>query len=181
LVLDNLTPSPTRLAELAILKQAAAQTRYFRILVVTTPELADGWCRAGGREPELGLRRIEMPALDGRQTLQYIADWLRAAFEPNSPPVLITPDAGLVVAHRSGGNLARMNRMIASMLAAAEGGAVLSSWDAWIAPVDAVPPGLVPSPPLARPPRWPSPEVLEILNTQRRAAGIPTRPREKLE
>jgi hypothetical protein len=68
-----------------------------------------------------------------------------------------------------------MNRMIASMLAAAEGRAVLSSWDAWIAPLEAVPPGQLPSPTPARPPHWPSPEVLEILNAERSSAGIPAR------
>jgi len=177
LVLDNLTPSATRLAEFAVLMQAAAKTGYFRILILATAEVGDGWWTAGGRGQRLGLRRIEMPVLTGRQTLTYIADWLRSAFEPQANRVLITPDAGLLVAYRSGGNLARTNRMIASMLAAAalEGRAVLSSWDAWVAPVDALPPGQPSLAPLVRPLPWPSPEVLEILNAERRSAGIPAR------
>jgi type II secretory pathway predicted ATPase ExeA len=175
LVLDNLTPSATRVAELAELMQAAAKTRYFRVLVIGTPELGERWLRSSSSDEALSLRRIEMPALSGRQTQRYIEDWLHASLGPSSNRPLLTPDAGLLVAHRSAGNLARINRIAARMLAvaAAERRLLLSSWDAWVAPLDEAP--VERTQPEPRPRDWPSQEVLEILNAERHAAGIPPR------
>jgi type II secretory pathway predicted ATPase ExeA len=175
LVLDNLTHSATRLAELTTLMHAAAKTRSFRVLIVATPELEASWARVGIRDADVGLRRLVMPKLGAAQTLEYLASWLSATQAATQRRLILTPDAALLIAHRSDGNLGRINCIAAAMLeaACAEGRSVLSSWDAWVAPADAPAPLRLPV--LRRPRNWPSPEVLEILNAQRRAAGIASR------
>jgi serine/threonine protein kinase len=175
LVLDNLSHSPARLAELSTLMQAAVKTRAFRILVIATPELDENWSRTGIRDQDVGLRRIVMPALTAQQTLAYMASWLDAALSSSPRRFIVTPDATLLIAHRSGGNLARINSIAGAMLetACSEGRSVLSSWDAWVTSADSLAPLRLPV--LPRPTNWPSPDVLEILNAQRRAAGIAAR------
>jgi serine/threonine protein kinase len=175
LVLDNVSASPARLSELAVLMQAASKTKAFRMLVIASPELQERWSRAGKRDEELGLRQLFMPPLTPRQTLEYMADWLHCALQPHPHRVMVTPDAGLLVAHRSGGNLARINRIAQRMLEAAssERRSVLCSWDAWMAPADT----LYPLPQLkqTRPFAWPGRDVLEVLNAERQNAGIAPR------
>ena len=173
LVLDNVTPSAARLAELAVLMQAASKSRAFRILLIAPPELEERLWRDTLRGEDVAMRRIVMLPLTARQTLDYMTDWLRSGLVPDSRRVLITPDAALLIAHRSGGNLQRINRLATTMLAAAsrEQRAVLCSWDAWSACDDDR--GVAPAGPEPR--DWPTPEVLEILNALRRVAGIATR------
>jgi serine/threonine protein kinase len=173
LVLDNVTPSAARLAELAVLMQAASKSRAFRILLIAPPELEERLSRDTLRGEDVVMRRIVMLPLTARQTLDYMTDWLRTGLAPDSRRVLITPDAALLIAHRSGGNLQRINRLATTMLAAAsrEQRAVLCSWDAWSACDDDR--GVAPAGPEPR--DWPTPEVLEILNALRRVAGIATR------
>jgi len=175
LVLDNIGASPARLTELAVLMQAASKTKSFRMLVLASPELEGRWSHAGKRDEELSLRHLMMPPLTARQTLAYLADWLHFALQPHPHRVLITPDAGLLVAHRSGGNLARINRIAQHMLeaAASERRSVLCAWDAWSAPADTLYP--LASQKLTKPSVWPHRDVLEVLDAQRRSVGIAAR------
>jgi serine/threonine protein kinase len=175
LVLDNLRPSRARLGELWVLMQAASKTKSFRMLVLATPELEDGLARAATRERQVEPLRVSLPPLTPRQTLDYMAAWLQAVRTPSSPPVVITPDAALLVAHESGGSLVRINEIARAMLQRAwsERRLVLSSWDAWSAAREVAAPGAPAQ--RARPRDWPTKQVLEILNAERHAAGIPWR------
>ena len=162
-VIDGVVPGTRAAAEVATLARAARSTRYFSLLVVGPAELAADL----GGHPASAV--IAMPPLTPRQVVTYIESWLRATRSPDAPPLVVTVDAGLIVGHRTDGNLERINALAREMLAG--GGPVLTSWDAWVAPGDAA--GLVAA--LVRPPVWPTPEVLQLINQCRAAAGLAER------
>ena len=158
-VIDGVVPGTRAAAEVATLARAARSTRYFSLLVVGPAELAADL----GGHPASAV--IAMPPLTPRQVVTYIESWLRATRSPDAPPLVVTVDAGLIVGHRTDGNLERINALAREMLAS--GGPVLTSWDAWVAPGDAAA--------LVRPPVWPTPEVLQLINQCRAAAGLAER------
>jgi serine/threonine protein kinase len=162
-VIDGVVAGTRAAAEVATLARAARSTRYFSLLVVGPAELASDL----GVHPASAV--IAMPPLTPRQVVTYIESWLRATRSPDAPPLVVTVDAGLIVGHRTDGNLERINALAREMLAG--GGPVLTSWDAWVAPGDAA--GLVAA--LVRPPVWPTPEVLQLINQCRAAAGLAER------
>jgi hypothetical protein len=106
--------------------------------------------------------------------------WLDAALAPGAPPVIVSPDAMRLVALRSGGALARINRIAENMLllAAAERRRTLSSWHAWAASDRESWSGSARPVALPRRPRlWPPREVVDVIDACRRGAGAPPWPR----
>jgi hypothetical protein len=113
-----------------------------------------------------------------------VRSWLGATLEPLTAPVLVTPDALLLVGHRTQGAHERVNRLLHNMawLAAAEGRRTLSSWHAWVAPDGdrRLEPGDAWELP-RRPRPWPPPDVVAVIDACRRAAGMPPWPRDGLQ
>lgn len=172
LVVDGLTPSSAELAELLVLERAAATSRCFRLLVIASPELDELWSQAAGARA-LGVGRVRMPELTLRQSVEYLAGLELA--EESAQRLLVTPDAALLIAHRSDGNLARINRLVSGLRqgAAREGRLLVSSWDVWTAEAGDPPRGAAPAGP--KPRDWPSGDALAVLNALRRAAGLTAR------
>lgn len=117
--------------------------------------------------------------LEPREVASYLQLWLTAARAPGERPLLVSPDAVLLVARRSEGVVERIDALAANMLvlAAAERRRVLTTWHAWAAsererwserPPAALPP---------RPARWPSADALALIDACRRDAGLPPWPR----
>ena len=169
LVLDDSTATKQWLEDLATLRQAALRTRYFSILLVGTPVLLEEMCEE--TDEKSGIHSVAMPSLTVAQTLHYIDAWTRGLAPGRR--VLITVDAGLLIADRSRGNLGRTNEIALTMLsqAAREKRRVLDSWDAWRA-ISADAGAEREAMRLAqRPEQWPTPAVLRVLNEQRRKIG----------
>jgi hypothetical protein len=167
LVLDAVPARAPFVGELLSLMRVASTTRCMSLIVVGSPDLADQLTAAGAIEPEM-ISTIEAPALDVQQTTNYLAAWLNATRSPAALPLIITPDAAALVHLRSEGNLARINNLASNMLrmAALEERRVIPSWYAWMAPLADgwAPEGNMN---LQKPPLWPTPDVLEILNSYR--------------
>jgi hypothetical protein len=161
IVIDGVVAGTRAAAEVATLARAARSTRYFSLLVVGPAELAGDLV---GSHPASAV--IAMPPLTPRQVIEYIQSWLHETRSPEVPPLVVTVDAGLIVGHRMDGNLERINALAREMIAS--GGPVLTSWDAWATRVDTA--GVVV--PAVRPPVWPTPEVLQLINQCRAAAGL---------
>ncbi len=180
-VLHGVTAPHPSTVGLASIVGAALLSRSFKILLGGAPGLVEAVGRAafrGERVPE-----IAVPPLDGQQISRYVRTWLDAALAPDAPPIIVTPDALLLLALRSEGALERVNCIGANMLllAAAERRRTLSSWHAWIASDrerwSETPALLLPR----RPKSWPPPEVVDVIDACRRAAGMPPWPRGALE
>jgi serine/threonine protein kinase len=119
--------------------------------------------------------RASAPELDA-----YVRSWIDATLAPGAPPIVLSPDAVLLLALRTDGSLERLHCIAENMLvlAAVEGRRTLSSWHAWGASdqerwVERRTP-----PPLPRRPEpWPPPEVADVIDACRRGAGMPPWPR----
>jgi hypothetical protein len=122
------------------------------------------------KEPERVLDREALRA--------HLRAWLEATLSRSAPPVIVTPDALLLLELRSGGALERVDCLAENMLllAAAEGRRVLSSWHAWTASDRERWAEGAPALP-RRPAGWPPPEVVDVIDACRRAAGVPPWPR----
>ncbi|HEX7840166.1 MAG TPA: hypothetical protein VF469_21965, partial [Kofleriaceae bacterium] len=145
-----------------VLARAARSTRYFSLLIVGPAELS---AELGGSVPATST--ITVPPLTPAQIGQYLDSWLRATRQPGAPPLIFTVDAALLLGHRADGNLDQLNALARQMVAT--GGPVVTSWDAWTAADDdrAV---AAEQPP--RPTVWPTPDVLQLINQCRAAAGL---------
>jgi hypothetical protein len=109
----------------------------------------------------------------------YVRSWIEATLAPGAPPIVLSPDAVLLLALRTDGVLDRIHCVAENMLvlAAAEGRRTLSSWHAWAASdqerwADL---GAVVLP--RRPVPWPPPEVADVIDACRRGAALPPFPR----
>jgi hypothetical protein len=126
------------------------------------------------------VREIAVAALDPEGIARHVRGWLDATLDPLTAPVLVTRDALLLVAHRTQGALERVNCVLHNMawLGAAERRRTLSSWHAWVAPDRErwLGPEAAQGLPL-RPGAWPPPDVVDVLDACRRAAGMPPWPR----
>jgi type II secretory pathway predicted ATPase ExeA len=178
-VIEGVGPQPPSAAGLAAIVGAAIWTRSFKVLLSGGPGLVEGLARAGvdfrgERVPEL-----PVPPLDRDQIPPYLRGWLEATLAPAAPPIIVTPDALLLLALRSEGALERVNCIAENMLllAAAERRRTLCSWHAWTAPDrerwSASPGAALPG----RPADWPPPEVVDVIDACRRGAGMPPWPR----
>jgi len=158
---------------------ASLWTRSFQLLLSGPPELAEQLSRAGvdfrGESPP----ELRVPPLDRVQINAYLSSCLSAARSPGAPPIVLSPDASLLLAFRSRGELGRVAYLAENMLllAAVERRRVVTSWHAWAASererwselraFDALP---------RRPEVWPPTEVVEVIDACRRDAGLPPWP-----
>jgi len=170
-VVDGVVPGTRAAADVAMLARAARSTRYFSLLVVGPSALAADLAGDPAADPESSL--VSVPALTLPQVRPYLASWLAATRPPEAPPLIVTVDAALIIGHRAGGNLRQINALAREMISG--GGSLLTSWNAWTAPDStghqagdlAVPP--------VRPPIWPTPEIVQLINRCRVAAGLAER------
>jgi serine/threonine protein kinase len=164
LVLDAAVPVRGHAHAIGALSQAARATGYFSMVVIGGTEAGSALA-----EPE----RVTLPPLSSHELLDYLRGRIALAREPGAPPLLVTLDAALLVYVRSGGNLGKVNRIATRMLehAAAQKTRVVTSACAWAAAdsTDGLPTTSADGAP------WPTPEVLEILNTERAALGLESR------
>lgn len=166
LVLDAAVPIRGHAHAIQSLSQAARATGYFSVVVIGGTEAGSALA-----EPE----RITLPPLSSHELLDYLRGRITLSREPGTAPLLVTLDAALLVYVRSGGNLGKVNRVATRMLAlaAAQKTRVVTSACAWAAAdsTDGLPASSADGAP------WPTPEVLEILNTERAALGLESRAR----
>lgn len=170
-VVDGVVPGTRAAADVAVLARAARSTRYFSLLVVGPPQLAGDL--AGDLAANPGSSVVTVPPLTLPQVRPYLASWLAASRPPEAPPLIVTVDAALIIGHRAAGNLGRINALAREMIAA--GGSLLTSWNAWTAPDGTGhQAGQLAAPPV-RPPVWPTPEIVRLINECRVAAGLAER------
>jgi serine/threonine-protein kinase len=181
LVLDGVAAAHPSTAGLARIVGAGLWTRSFKLLLTGGAGLVDELTRGGVDFHGEQVPEIPLPPLDREQSSRYVRGWLEATLASQAPRVIVSPDALLLVALRTGGALARINCIAENMLmlAAAEQGRMLSSWHAWAASdrerwsgsqaLAALP---------RRPEQWPPPEVVDVIDACRRGAGMPPWPRE---
>jgi type II secretory pathway predicted ATPase ExeA len=182
LVLDGVSAGHPWAAGVGSVVAAAAWTRSFEVLLAGAPGIADDLARAGVDLAGERVPEVPIAPLDGEQLPRHLRGWLEATLARSAPPVIVTPDALLLLELRSGGALERVNCIAENMLclAAAEGRRILSSWHAWSASDrerwaerrSALP---------RRPASWPPPEVVDVIDACRRAAGMPPWPRAALQ
>jgi type II secretory pathway predicted ATPase ExeA len=178
-VLEGVTVPHPSTAGLASIVGAALWARSFKLVLSGAPGLVEALARGGAdfrgeRVPEIGV-----PPLDRDQLPRHLRGWLEATLAPSAPPIIVTPDALLLLGLRSEGAIERVNCIAENMLvlAAAERRRTLGSWHAWTASdVDRwskARPAALPS----RPKIWPPAEVVDVIDACRRAAGMPPWPR----
>jgi type II secretory pathway predicted ATPase ExeA len=178
LVFDSVPARPQLIEELSSLVRAARSTGYMRLVIVGSQGVDEQVARRLGEEGRM-MRMLTVPPLEPRQTADYLASWITSARNPRAAPVIFTLDAAFLIHHRTSGNLARINSLACNMLqvAAQQKRRLLPSWLAWLAlDVD----GQLPDGALAvkEPEDWPTPEVLNILNSYRLRFGLPERQEE---
>jgi hypothetical protein len=130
--------------------------------------------------PERGVE-LMVPPLDADQVAHYVRGWLRASRAPGAPPIHLSADAMLLLAHRSGGRPGRIDVIAWNMLslAVAAGRPTVTSWQAWVASADvAWPEARPPANLVVAPPGWPTPEARAVIDACRRSAGLPAWPGE---
>ena len=178
-VLDGVTVPHPSTAGLASIVGAALWARSFKLVLTGAPGLVDALGRGGVDFRGERVPEIVVPPLDRDQLPRHLRGWLEATLAPSAPPIIVTPDALLLLGLRSEGALERVNCIAENMLvlAAAERRRTLGSWHAWTAP-DGERWSKVRSPALpSRPKAWPPPEVVDVIDACRRAAGMPPWPR----
>jgi serine/threonine protein kinase len=164
-VIDGVVAGTRAAADVSVLARAARGTRYFSVLIVGPGELST---EHGGSIPASAV--VNVPALTPLQITQYLDAWLRATRHPAAPPLVITMDAALIAGHRANGNLDQLNALARQMIA--RSGPVITSWEAWTT-TDRDTSGVAePQPPRPGPAEWPTPEVLQLINHCRLAAGL---------
>jgi serine/threonine-protein kinase len=170
-VVDGVVPGTRAAADVAVLARAARSTRYFSLLIVGPPELAEDLAGNPAADPEGPL--VTVPPLTLSQVRPYLASWLAATRAPEAPPLIVTVDAALIIGHRAAGNLGRINALAREMIAG--GGSLLTSWNAWAAADGTGDQAGDPAVPPVRPPVWPTPEIVRLINRCRTAAGLAER------
>jgi serine/threonine protein kinase/type II secretory pathway predicted ATPase ExeA len=159
---------------------AASWVRSFKLLLVGPKGLAAGLGASGLELRPEPISEIATSPLSAAGVGAYLRVWLSARLGPHAPPLLVSPDAVLLLASRSGGVLSRVNLLAENMLllAAAEGSRVLSSWHAWAASDTErwAQRRLIGSLP-RRGRDWPTKAFLEAVDACRNAAGRPPFPR----
>ncbi|MBK8014790.1 MAG: protein kinase [Deltaproteobacteria bacterium] len=132
LAIDGLTGADDVIEDIGLLARGAAATRGYSMLLVGLPNTID---RIAKSFPSSSgpTHTVSIPALDGMQTLSYLTAWLKACQGPETPPVIVTPDAALLVGYWSGGVFGDINRIATNMLqiAASLEKRIVTSWEAW--------------------------------------------------
>ncbi|MGC4067542.1 MAG: serine/threonine-protein kinase [Polyangiaceae bacterium] len=176
IVIDDVESPGCDLDEIGSLLLACKLSNAFRLVVIGSDEVLPSIVKLqGGRLDAIGESVVLRP-LDVAQVGEYLRTWLAATLEPGRVPFLFTPDAVLLIAHRSRGLLSEINVLSRNALLAStvHERRVLDTWDVWVAPREALgEPSRERVPP--KPSPWPSEEVLMLLNEARRALGLQPR------
>lgn len=160
LIVDGARADSPEILQLGLLARAARSTRCFCLLVVGELSSEDGL----GRDAI-----VELPPLPPSAVTPYLEAWLHAARLPDAAPLLISPDAALLLGERSAGNLGALNELTRRAILASKlssGGGVLTSWSVHLAAA----PGPVARDGASAPAAWPPPAMLALINQLRRAA-----------
>jgi hypothetical protein len=170
-VIDDCDAATDLSPDFVPLAQAAQLTASFRVLYVTTVEFSPR-LSAELASAKIPFGSHPLPHLDSLQVAAYVQSWLTATLRAGASPILFTPDALFIIAYRTQGNLARINRLLTNLLllGSRHERRLLDSWDAWNTPFDS--PSSTTDP---RPESWPTPAVLEILNVYRTQVGLQLR------
>lgn len=168
LIFDDCESDSHVLDELASIALAAQLTKSFRLLLLVDPGFETRWPRHG----TLLWNTLTLPALGAVDVAAYVEAWIDYSRAPGVPPILLTPDALLLLAHRSLGIIGKVNHIVVNMLkaAATRERRVLDSWDTWVGSLESSD-----GPSSQRPREWPTPEVLKLLNHCRQQVGIELR------
>jgi type II secretory pathway predicted ATPase ExeA len=182
LILDGLDGGSGLAPDLETLASAALWSRTFKLVVAGAPGLGRQLSSdAAPGQPDRCVE-LQVPPLDADQVAHYVRSWIRASQAPGGPPIHLSADALLLVAHRSGGRPGAIDVISWNMLAlaAAAGRPTVTSWQAWAASADAPwPEARPPAKLVAAPPGWPTPEARAVIDTCRRNAGLPPWPEER--
>jgi type II secretory pathway predicted ATPase ExeA len=180
-VLDGVEPTDAATAGLRRIVEAGVWSRSFKLLLVGAEGLVAALGKCGLDLHGEQLPEIALPPLGRDQLAAYLEAWLAVARPPQGPPIIVSRDATLLLALRSGGVLAQVNCIAENMLllAAAARRRTITSFEAWIAsdqerwaasrPASALP---------RRPELWPPPEVADVIDACRRTVGMPPWPRD---
>jgi len=168
LIVDDANSDACDAAELASLATAARFSSSFRLLVIGDQKTATQLVRSTTPNQPVEIATLQLRPLSVAEAGAYVQNCVTKSFDTNAQEFLFTPDALLLLAHRSSGLFSPLTQMAQRMLVAANarGRRVLDSWDAWIASTDAQGTDAE-----SRPSEWPTPEVLAVLNECRRHAG----------
>jgi hypothetical protein len=158
---------------------AALWSRAFKLVLAGDPGLPAQLAGAGVALRGESVPELATPRIARDEVGRYVRAWIDAALAPLAPPLVVSPDALLLLALRADGELERLDRMAENMLvlAAAERRRTLTSWDAWAASdrerwCDGRSVELP-----RRPARWPPPDVIDVIDACRRGAGRAPWPR----
>jgi type II secretory pathway predicted ATPase ExeA len=180
LILSGVAAGQTSQLQLGNLVAAALWSRGFKVLLVGATGVAEALSLAGIPPRHERLPEVQLPSLDRAQTAAYVHRWVRLTRAPDARALLLTPDALLLVHHRSRGVIARVDCIAENMLllAAQNGARVVNSWHAWLASdterwVDGRRPSSLPP----RPAVWPTADAARAIDLCRREAGLRPRPR----
>jgi type II secretory pathway predicted ATPase ExeA len=170
LIVDDADALGADLDELASLVVASHMSRAFRLVVVGGEETARSLVARCASLVQQNVRVVVVAGFGAGEVARYFSDWVGSSQAPGSAPVLLTPDASLIIAEKSEGRLLLINQWLKTMLteASLRGKRVLDSWDAWAATTF----DEIDQRRQSRPPQWPTPEVLQILNEGRRKSGL---------
>jgi type II secretory pathway predicted ATPase ExeA len=180
LIVDGLDEGSPPAPDLETLAAAALWSRTFKLVVAGPPGLGGRLAAASAPgQPPPGVE-LAVPPLDADQVTHYVRCWLRASRSPGAPPIHLSTDALLLVAHRSGGRPGAIDVIAWNMLslAAAGGRPTVTSWHAWAAdPRAPWPEARPPATLVGPPPGWPGPDARDVLDACRRGAGLPAWPK----
>jgi len=117
---------------------------------------------------------VKIPQLDCHQVTQYIKSWLQKARSALAPFLIFTTDATLCVAHKSKGNLNKINQLARSMLTLASYNnlKVITSWEAWYCAQQLELGNDISKRHVSPPANWPTQEVIDTINEYRKYAGF---------
>jgi len=183
-VLDGVAAGQPSTAWVAVLAGAALWSRAFKLVLTGAPGIPELLARAGADLRGATVPELAVPRLPREDVGPHVRGWIDAALAPGAPPIVVSPDALLLLALRADGELERLDGIAENMLvlAAAERRRTLGSWEAWAASdgerwCDAPGPLALPR----RPGRWPPPDVIDVIDACRRGAGLSPWPRRSEE
>ncbi len=182
LILDGLDGGPGLAPDLATLASAAHWSRTFKLVVAGAPGLGRRLSSETTPATPDSCVELPVPPLDADQVAHYLRAWLLASRASGAPPIHLSADALLLLAHRSGGRPGVIDVIGSNMLAlaAAIGRPTITSWQAWAASAETTwPEARPPAEQVAAPPGWPTPEARVVIDTCRRNAGLPPWPEER--
>lgn len=99
--------------EVGTLAMAAGATETFNLLLVATG--AGGERNANDGFPKEAIA-VPVRPLAGFEVREYLNAWMKATLDPDQAPIIITPDAALLIGYWSGGVLGEINRIASSAL-----------------------------------------------------------------